>query len=143
MAELHWKSASELAAMIRRRELKPSELMEATIARIEALNPKLNAFCAMRAEQALAEARAMDDKIARSGDLPPLSGLPIGVKDLEDAAGLPTTFGSAPFRNHTPERDSIQVARLKAAWRDRDRQDQRPRVRLRQFHQEPAVRRHT
>ncbi len=51
MAQIHWKSAFELAALIRERELKPSELMEATLARIEALNPKLNAFCAMRAER--------------------------------------------------------------------------------------------
>lgn len=115
MTELHWKSASELAAMIRNRELKPSELMKATLDRIEALNPKLNALCAMRAEQALADARAMDERIARREDVGPLSGLPLGVKDLEDAAGLKTTFGSAPFRNHMPSGDSVQVARLKAA----------------------------
>jgi len=115
MTELHWKPASELAAMIRRRELKPSELMDATLARIEALNPKLNAFCAMRAERALDEARAMDEKIARGEALGTLAGLPIGVKDLEDALGLPTTFGSVPFKDHRPEADSVQVARLKAA----------------------------
>jgi amidase len=60
MDELHWLSAYELAAMIRRRELKPSELMAATIARIEALNPALNAFCALRLGQAMDEARALD-----------------------------------------------------------------------------------
>jgi aspartyl-tRNA(Asn)/glutamyl-tRNA(Gln) amidotransferase subunit A len=115
MADLHWKSASELAALIRKRELKPSELMKATIARIEALNPKLNAFCAMRAEEALFEARAMDEKIARGQEVGPLPGLPLGVKDLEDAAGLPTTFGSVPFKNREPKEDSVQVARLRAA----------------------------
>ncbi len=115
MTELHWKSASELAAMIRRRELKPSELMDATLARIEALNPKLNAFCAMRAEQAIAEARAMDEKIARGEAAGTLAGLPLGVKDLENALGLPTTFGSVPFKDHMPAADSVQVARLKAA----------------------------
>ncbi len=115
MTELHWKSASELAAMIRRRELKPSELVDATIARIEVLNPKLNAFCAMRAEQALDEARAMDERIARGEAAGALAGLPLGVKDLEDALGLPTTFGSVPFKSHMPAADSVQVARLKAA----------------------------
>jgi aspartyl-tRNA(Asn)/glutamyl-tRNA(Gln) amidotransferase subunit A len=115
MGELHWKPAFELAALIRERKLKPSELMQATLARIEALNPKLNAFCAMRAEQAMAEARALDEKTARREELPALAGLPLGVKDLEDAAGLPTTFGSVPFRDHVPRGDSVQVGRLKAA----------------------------
>ncbi len=115
MAELWWKPAHELAAMIRRRELKPSELMDATIRRLQQVNPKVNAFCALRTEQAMAEARAMDEKIARREELGPLAGLPLGVKDLEDAAGLATTFGSKPFRNNLPAADSVQVARLRAA----------------------------
>ena len=115
MAELYWKPAHELAAMIRRRELKASELMEQTLTRIEQTNPKLNAFCALRADDALKDARAVDEKIARREDVGPLAGLPLGVKDLEDAAGLATTFGSKPFRNNLPAEDSVQVARLKAA----------------------------
>jgi aspartyl-tRNA(Asn)/glutamyl-tRNA(Gln) amidotransferase subunit A len=115
MAELCWISAFDLAAMIRRRELKPSELMAATIARIEALNPKINAFCALRAEGAMAEARAHDEKIAHREDIGPLAGLPLGVKDLEGVAGMATTFGSVPFKDHIAKEDSIQVARLKAA----------------------------
>src|SRR5271170_433545 len=115
MAELHWKTAAELAGLIHKRELKPSELMDATLKRIEALNPKLNAFCAMRAEQALAEARALDGKIARGEEIGPLAGLPLGVKDLFDVAGLPTTFGSVPFKNNMPANDSVEVARLRAA----------------------------
>jgi aspartyl-tRNA(Asn)/glutamyl-tRNA(Gln) amidotransferase subunit A len=115
MPDLHWKPAYELAAMIRRRELKAAELMAATIARLEKVNPKLNAFVALRAEQAMDEARALDEKIARREEVGPLAGLPLGVKDLEDAAGLPTTFGSRPFRNNRPAADSVQVARLKAA----------------------------
>ena len=115
MAELHWRPAHELAAMIRRRELKPSELMEATIARIEALNPKFNAFCATRFEPAMDEARAMDERIARGEEVGPLAGLPLGVKDLEGVAGMATTFGSVPFRNNIAKEDSIEVARLRAA----------------------------
>jgi len=115
MTQLYWLPASDLAELIRKRELKPSELMEATIARIEALNPKLNAFCAMRAQQAMDEASAMDERIARGEKLGALAGLPLGVKDLFDAAGLPTTFGSMPFKDHMPEADSVEVARLKAA----------------------------
>ena len=114
MDELHWLSAFELASMIRRRELKPSELMAATIARIEALNPALNAFCALRVAQAMDEARALDEKIARREDVGPLAGLPLGVKDLEGVAGMATTFGSVPFKNNIATADSIEVARLKA-----------------------------
>ena len=115
MAELHWMPAHELAAMMRRRELKPSELMATTIARIERLNPKLNAFCAMRSDLAMAEARAMDERIARGEEVGPLAGLPLGVKDLEGVAGMATTFGSVPFKNNLAQEDSIEVARLRAA----------------------------
>lgn len=115
MPDLLWKPAYELVAMIRRRELKAAELMAATIARLEKVNPMLNAFVALRAEQAMDEARVLDEKIARREEVGPLAGLPLGVKDLEDAAGLPTTFGSKPFRNNRPAADSVQVARLKAA----------------------------
>ncbi len=115
MAELHWMAAYELADLIRRRELKPSELMTATLDRIAALNPKLNAFCAMRSDQALAEARALDERIARGADPGPLAGLPFGVKDLADVAGMATTYGSVPFKDNLAARDSIEVARLKAA----------------------------
>ena len=115
MSELLWKPAYELAALIRKRKIKPSELVAATFDRIEALNPKLNAFCMIREEQAMEEAFAMDKKIARGTKVGPLAGLPLGVKDLEDTAGLPTTYGSKPFQHHMPEGDSVQVARLKAA----------------------------
>src|ERR1700722_18685394 len=97
--DLHFKPAYELAAMIRRRELKPSELMAATIERIENTQPKINAFVALRSEAAMADARALDDQIARKEEIGPLAGLPLGVKDLEDVAGLPTTYGSVPFKN--------------------------------------------
>jgi aspartyl-tRNA(Asn)/glutamyl-tRNA(Gln) amidotransferase subunit A len=113
--ELHLRAAHELGAMIRKRELKPSELMAATIARIEKINPRVGAFTTLRFEAAMAEARALDEKIARNQETGALAGLPLGVKDLEDAAGLPTTFGSIPFKNNMPAADSIQVARLRAA----------------------------
>lgn len=115
MSELYWMPAFELAALIRRRELKPSELMAATITRIEALNPKLNAFCATRFDAALAEARELDERIARGAEPGPLAGLPFGVKDLEDVAGMITTFGSVPFRDNLAHEDAVEVARLKAA----------------------------
>ena len=115
MTELYWKPAHELAAMIRKRELKPSELMDVTITRIEQTNPKINAFCQLRADDAMAEARALDEKIARREEVGTLAGLPFGVKELEDTVGLRTTYGSKPFKDNMPNKDSIQVARLKAA----------------------------
>ncbi|MGH7948728.1 MAG: amidase, partial [Candidatus Binataceae bacterium] len=115
MTELHYLPAHELAGLIRKRELKPSELMDSCLARIQKLNPTLNAFVAMRSEQALAEARALDEKIARKDEVGPLAGLPLGVKDLEDAAGLPTSLGSLPFKDNVAERDSVEVSRLRAA----------------------------
>ena len=115
MTELHWKPAHELAAMIRKRELKPSELMDVTIRRIEQTNPKINAFVALRADAAMAEARALDEKIARGEKVGTLAGLPLGVKDLEDTVGLVNSHGSKPFKDNVSKADSIQVARLKAA----------------------------
>ena len=113
--ELLWKSASDLADMVARREIKASELMTATIARIELLNPKLNAFCALRFEQAMDDAKALDQRLARGEKPGSLAGLPLGVKDLEDVAGMVTTYGSVPFKDNVASADSTQVARLKAA----------------------------
>ena len=115
MNELYWKPAHELAAMIRKRELKPSELMDVTIRRIEATNSKINAFVALRANEAMAEARALDEKIAPGDKVGALAGLPLGVKDLEDTVGLVNSHGSKPFKDNVSTTDSIQVARLKEA----------------------------
>ena len=108
VTDLAFAPAHALAAAVRRRELAPVELVAASLARIERLNPTLNAFVALRAEEALAEARALGERIARGEDPGPLAGLPFGVKDLEDVAGLPTTHGSVPFRNHVARADSTQ-----------------------------------
>ena len=100
MSELWFTPAYELAERMRSRALSPVELMEACLARIEAVNPALNAFIALRPEQALAEARAMADRIARGEDPGPLAGLPLGVKELEDVEGFRSTHGSIPFKDN-------------------------------------------
>ena len=92
------------------------ELTAHALARIEALNPAVNAFVAVDGERALEQAAAVDQIVATGGDPGPLAGVPIGVKDLEDAAGYRTTHGSplladAPAAVH----DSALVARLRAA----------------------------
>lgn len=115
MSELWFTPAYELAAAIRSRQLSPVDLMEACLQRIEQANPVLNAFIAMRPEEALAEARETADRLARGEEVGPLAGLPFGVKELEDAEGFPSTHASVPYKENYPERDSAQVERLKKA----------------------------
>src|ERR1700687_2082399 len=115
-SDLYFASAAELAGLIRSRELSPVELMEMTLARIDAVNPRLNAFVHVRPrEQLRKEARDVADRLARHEDVGPLAGLPLGVKDLEDAIGMPTTHGSLLFKDFHPAIDTIQVERLKRA----------------------------
>jgi aspartyl-tRNA(Asn)/glutamyl-tRNA(Gln) amidotransferase subunit A len=115
MSELWFTPAHELAGRIRSGALSPVDLMEACLDRIEEANPVLNAFIAMRPEEALREARSMADRIARGEDVGPLAGLPFGVKELEDVEGFASTHASVPFKDNWPERDSVQVERLRRA----------------------------
>ncbi|MFN8559075.1 MAG: amidase [Dehalococcoidia bacterium] len=107
--------AETLAGMIRRKQLSPTELMEATLARIATLNPTLNAFVELDAERGLADARAQTERLARGEELGPLGGLPFGVKDLENVAGFHTTHGSRVFEDNLAVDDDIHVERLRAA----------------------------
>jgi len=115
ITDLCFTPAYELASSIRSKQLSPVELMEACLKRIEETNPVFNAFIAMRADEAMAEARQTADRIARGEEVGPLTGLPFGVKELEDVEGFPSTHASLPFRDNYPERDSVQVERLKKA----------------------------
>lgn len=114
-AELCFLSAETLAGLIRRYELSPVELMEATLARMDALNPTLNAFVQLDAERAMEIARAQTQRLGSGEDLGPLGGLPFGVKELENAAGFRSTSGSRAFAGRWAEADDVHVARLKAA----------------------------
>lgn len=109
------RSASELANLIRNGDLSPVDLIKATLDRIESVNPTLNAFVALRAEAALAEAEDLAEDIASGKDPGPLAGVPIAIKDMEDTRGMVTSFGSIPFKDNLVQQDSIQVARLKEA----------------------------
>jgi Asp-tRNA(Asn)/Glu-tRNA(Gln) amidotransferase A subunit family amidase len=109
-------SLGELADWVRQKEVSARELTTAALARIEKLNPDINAFVAVDGELALAQAAAIDQIVASGGDLGPLAGIPIGVKDLEDAAGYRTTHGSPLWaKDPVAEHDSVLVARLRAA----------------------------
>ena len=108
-------SAIELRRMIGARQISPVELMDSCIARIEALNPAINAICATDFDRARDAARAAEDAVMRGAPLGPLHGLPLGVKDLQDTAGLLTTYGNVGLRGNIPSTDNSLVARLKAA----------------------------
>ena len=110
-----FKSATELAAMIRRREIGAEELLELYFARIDEHNPALNAIIWQDREKARETARAADRWTVRGGDLPPLHGVPMTIKESYDLAGSPTTWGDPEFRDNIAETDSVAVARMKAA----------------------------
>lgn len=106
-------SLIELLDVLAAREASCVELMKATLERIEATHPKLNAVVSQRPrEDLIADAAAADSRRA-GGDARPLEGVPLGVKDLEDVAGMVTSMGSRVFRDSVAEADSTQVARLR------------------------------
>jgi len=109
-------SLSEIADSVRRKEVSAREVTAMALARVEALNPVVNAFVAVDGERALEQAAAIDHIVESGGNPGPLAGVPIGVKDLEDAAGYRTTHGSPLWADDPPaEHDSVLVARLRAA----------------------------
>ena len=106
----------DLADRVRRRELSARELTDVALARIEATNPTLNAFVALDADRARAEAAAVDAQIARGDAVGPLAGLPLAVKDTEDAIGYRTTKGTRLLADSpVATGDSILVERLRQA----------------------------
>ncbi len=107
--------ATTLARSIQEREISAREVMEAHLAQIERVNPKVNAICTLVAEEALAGADAADAVLARGEAAGPLHGLPVGIKDLVETAGIRTTFGSPIYKDYVPQRDALIVERLKAA----------------------------
>ncbi len=109
------RSAVDLRDMIARREVSPVELMDACIARIESLNPGVNAIAATDFDRARAAAREAEATVLRGEPLGLLHGLPLGVKDLQNTSGLLTTFGNVGLRGNVPSRDTALVARLRAA----------------------------
>jgi aspartyl-tRNA(Asn)/glutamyl-tRNA(Gln) amidotransferase subunit A len=105
----------EAGAALRRRELSCVELTGRCLARIEELNPKLNAFITVTADAALVRARELDEELASGKDRGPLHGIPIAHKDLLDTRGVRTTCGSPIFSSRVPDRDAVVVERLAMA----------------------------
>jgi aspartyl-tRNA(Asn)/glutamyl-tRNA(Gln) amidotransferase subunit A len=105
----------DLATKLEKRELSPLELLEHYLSRIDQVNPKLNAFVAVSADDARRAAKAAGDEIRSGRYKGPLHGIPLGIKDIIDTSGIRTTYGSAIFRNNIPEKDATVVSRLKEA----------------------------
>lgn len=110
------RSVGELADRIRAREISACAALEEAIVRVERMDGEINAVCHRDFEMARKHAAELDDRIRNGEDVGPLAGVPLGVKDLEDARGMPTRLGSLFHKDASPaERDSPHVERLRAA----------------------------
>lgn len=103
--ELCFLSITDLARLLGARKVSPVEVTEAHLARIELLNPTLNAFVTVMADQARQAARRAEEEIAAGRYRGALHGVPIGLKDIFDTAGVRTTHGSSFFRDNVPSEE--------------------------------------
>ena len=107
--------ASSLQKQLRAREIKAEEIAGAVLSRVSELDGQLNAYITVTGEAALKQARDVDRAIARGEDMPPLAGLPMGIKDNICTAGVSTTCGSLMLKNYTPHFSATVVERLSQA----------------------------
>jgi len=107
--------AVELARRLRTRELSARELLTASLARVDAVNPVVNAIVTRDDVRARQRASELDERLMRSGPVGPLHGLPIAHKDLLPTAGLRTTWGSTLYADTVPAKDAVLAARVAAA----------------------------
>ena len=114
MEDLADRSASELARLVRSREISPVEVVEDCLARVERFNPAVNALVTLN-PRALDEADELERRLVRGEDIGLLAGLAVGIKDVTPVAGLRTTYGSTLYRDHVPTEDALVVQRLRAA----------------------------
>ena len=115
MTQLHDLTALEQAAAVRAGEASPTELVQHSLARIDALDPGLGAFITVTPERALAAASRAESLVRAGGELPPLLGVPTAIKDLNNTAGVRTTFGSRVMAEFVPDTDDAVVTKLAAA----------------------------
>ncbi len=113
--DLSFTSATELRRLIDEKQVSIVELVESFYRCIDDLNPQLHAYLTLCQDQALAAAKTAQDAVQRGDPVGPLHGIPISVKDLEMTKGIPTTLGSAVFKERTPDLDSVVVERVRQA----------------------------
>ncbi len=114
MEDLADRSATELARLVAAREVSPVAVVQAALERVDRYNPALNAVVTLN-ESALDDARELERRLARGEQPGPLTGLPVGIKDVTPVAGLRTTYGSPLYKDHVPAEDALVVRRLRAA----------------------------
>jgi amidase len=113
--DLAWASATDLGRLYRARAASPLEAMHAVLDRIDRVNPHVNAVVTLARESAISEARRATAALRRGAALPPLFGIPVGIKDVTPTRGIRTTYGSRLFEAHVPGQDALVVERLRAA----------------------------
>jgi aspartyl-tRNA(Asn)/glutamyl-tRNA(Gln) amidotransferase subunit A len=113
--DLCFTPATRLAEMIRTKAVSPVEVTRAVLERVARLNPTLNAFCTLLADQAMDQARAAEEAVMQGRRLGPLHGVPYSIKDLAMTKGVRTMGGSYIYEHRVPDRDAPFVARLRAA----------------------------
>ena len=123
MTQLPFRSATELVAAIRGKEISSTELAECYLDRIEVVNPGLGAVVTVAAERACAEAGEAGRRLARGEEAKPLHGLPVTVKDCVETAGMRATCGARELAGYVPGHDAEAVGRLRRAGADHRRQD--------------------
>src|SRR5262245_6802756 len=104
-----------LAELVRARKLSPTEVVEAVLGRLAALEPRLHAFCTPTPDAARAAARRLEQDIMAGKDVGPMAGVPLGIKDLILTRGVRTVSGSVAYADFVPDEDDIVVERLRAA----------------------------
>ena len=110
--ELHWLTIAEAARLFEKRQLSPVELTDALLARIEALDPQINAFLLPTPDKARAQARTAEREIMAGNYRGPLHGVPFGLKDIYCTAGIRTTSHSRICADYVPTEDATTVTRL-------------------------------
>ena len=113
--DLFYTPVWQLRELLDTRRISSTELTETFLRRIERLNPKLNAYLTVTGEEALAAAKAADEKIGQGRENGPLLGIPISLKDLEATKGIRSTMGSLAYQDAIPEMDSVVAERVKAS----------------------------
>jgi amidase len=113
--DLCFAPATTLMRMFHNRKASPLEVMQAVLARIDSVNPAVNAYVTIARDAALAQARAATKALKPGAVLRPLHGIPVSIKDLTPTKGIRTTWGSKIFEHHVPEEDALIIERLKAA----------------------------
>ena len=113
--EIPFLTASQLSKLIETKEVSPVEATEAYLDRIQDIDSKLNSYITVTGEQALEAAREAEQEIAQGNYRGPMHGVPVGVKDQFNTAGIRTTGGSALLKDNVPDEDATVITKLKEA----------------------------